>query len=196
MGAQKVLGLKQGNEGRLSGFISEVLLSRCVLFKPSPPILLPLTADPRKPLAMSDLSEETQQNRKPYHLKTPIIEMGPQCMDRSTIRTTVPLEPHRFLKAIKKPAHITMTPQPWASAPRTARRTGPRILLSHLLHKLDIQIAIQYQVRSLWGITEGTTPAGNAPSVIPFLSLQLILRRKRTYTIYGEILGRGLGRIM
>jgi hypothetical protein len=35
-----------------------------------------------------------------------------------------------------------------------------------------------------------------SPSVIPSLSLQLNVRRKKTYTTNGEILGRGLGRIM
>jgi hypothetical protein len=145
---------------------------------------------------MGDLSEETQKNGKPDHLKPPIIEMGPERMDRSTVRTTIPLQQQRFLKPIKKPAHITMTPQPRASAPRTPRRTRPRILLSHLLQKLDIEIAMQYQVRSLWGITGDTTPGREYTSVIPSLSLQLILRRKKTYTINGEILGRVLGRIM
>jgi hypothetical protein len=139
-----------------------------VLFKPFPPILLPLTADPCKPLAKGDLSEKTQKNRKPDHLKPPIIEMGPQCMHRSTIRTPVPLEPHGSLKAIKKPAHITMTPQSWTFTPRTPRRTRPRILLSHLLQELDIEITIQYQVRSLWGITEDTTPARECTFSYPF----------------------------
>jgi hypothetical protein len=167
-----------------------------VLFKSSPPILLPLATKPHKPPTVGNLLEETQKNRKPDHLKPPVIEMGPERMDRSTVRTTIPLEQQRFLKPIKKPAHIPMTPQPRASTPRTPRRTRPRILLSHLLQELDIDIAIQYQVRSLWGITEDTTPGGNTPSVIPSLSLQLILRRKKTYTTNGEILGRGLGRIM
>ena len=197
MRGQKEVCFQQGCQGNQSGFMNEVLLSRCVLFKPSPPILLPLTANPRKPLAMGDLSEETQKNRKPDHLKPPIIEMGSERMDRSTVRTTIPLQQECFLKSIKKPAHITMTPQSWASASRTPRGTRPRILLCHLLQEIDIDIAIQYQVRSLWGITEDTTPGrGNTPSVIPSLSLQLILRRKNTYTTNGEILGRGLGRIM
>ncbi len=144
-----MLCFKQGDQGRQSGLMNKVLFSRCVLLKPSPPILLPLTADPRKPLAMGDLSEETQKNRKPDHLKPPIIEMGPERMDRSTVRTTIPLQQQRFLKSIKKPAHITMTPQSWASASRTPRWTRPRILLCHLLQELDIEIAIQYQVKSL-----------------------------------------------
>jgi hypothetical protein len=46
------------------------------------------------------------------------------------------------------------------------------------------------------GITGDSSPAKESSSVIPSLSLQLILRRKKTYTINGEILGRGLGRIM
>jgi len=100
------------------------------------------------------------------------------------------------LKTVKKPAHITMTPQPRAFAPRTPRRTRPRILLSHLLQKLDIEIAIQYQVRNLWGITEDTTPGREYTSVIPSLSLPLILRRKKIYTTNGEIFGRVLGGIM
>ena len=61
-----------------------------------------------------------------------------------------------------------MTPQPWTSAPRTPRRTRPRILLSHLLQELDIDIAIQYQVRSLWGITEDSSPARDIILGYPF----------------------------
>jgi hypothetical protein len=167
-----------------------------VFSKPSPPILLPLTADPRKPLAKGDLLEETQKNGKSDDLKPPIIEMGPERMDRSTVRTTIPLQPQCLLKPIKKPTYITMTPQSWASASRTPRRTRPRVLLSHLLQELDIDIAIQYQVKSLWGITGDSSPARDSSPVIPSLSLQLILRRKKTYTINGEILGSLLGRIM
>jgi hypothetical protein len=167
-----------------------------VLFKPSPPILLPLTADPRNPLAKGDLPEETHKNRKPDHLKPPIIELRPQSMDRSTVGTTIPLQQQCSLKPIKKPAYITMTPQPWTPTPRTPRRTRPRILLSDLLQELDIEIAIQYQIRSLWGITEDSSPGRELPSVIPSLSFQLILRRKKTYTTNGEILGNILGRIM
>ena len=191
-----MLCLKQGIQGRQSGLINKVLFSRCVLFKPSPPILLPLTANPHKPLAVDNLPEETQKNRKPHHLKPPIIKTGSQSMNRATIGTTKSLQQQCFLKPIKKPAHITMTPQSWASASRTPRRAGPRILLSHLLQKLDIEIAIQYQVRNLWGITEDTTPGREYTSVIPSLSLQLILRRKKIYTTNGEIFGRVLGGIM
>jgi hypothetical protein len=46
------------------------------------------------------------------------------------------------------------------------------------------------------GITEDTYPAKESSSVIPSLSLQLILRRKKTYTTNGEKFGRVLGRIM
>jgi len=196
MSAQKVLCFEQGNQGGQSSLRNKVLPPRYVLLKPSPPILLPLPADPRKPLAMGDLFEETQKNGKPDHLKPPIIEMGPERMDRSTVRTTIPLQQQRFLKPIKKPAHIPMAPQPRTSTPRTPRRTRPRILLSHLLQELDIDIAIQYQVRSLWGITGDSSPARDSSSVIPSLSLQLILRRKKTYTTNSEILGRVLGRTM
>ncbi|HJX23809.1 MAG TPA: hypothetical protein VJ574_05325 [Candidatus Bathyarchaeia archaeon] len=117
---------------------------------------------------MGDLSEETQKNRKPDHLKPPIIEMGPERMDRSTVGTTIPLQQECFLKLVKKPAHIPMAPQPRTSTPRTPRRTRPRILLSHLLQELDIDIAIQYQVRSLWGITEDTTPGREYTLGYPF----------------------------
>ncbi|OGP63638.1 MAG: hypothetical protein A2170_08765 [Deltaproteobacteria bacterium RBG_13_53_10] len=92
MCSQKVLCFKQGDQARQSRLKNKVLLFRCVFSKPSPPILLPLTADPRKPLAMSDLSEETQKNRKPDHLKPPIIELRPQGMDCSTVWTPIPLE--------------------------------------------------------------------------------------------------------
>ncbi len=111
MSGQKVLCLKQGNQGSQSGLMNKVLLSRCVLFKPSPPILLPLTTDPRKPLAMGDLSQEAQKHGEPDPLKPPIIEMGPERMDRSAVRTPIPLQQECFLKPIKKTAHITMTPQ-------------------------------------------------------------------------------------
>ena len=196
MRSQKVLCFKQGDQARQSRLKNKVLPSRCVFSKPSPPILLSLTADPYKPLAMGDLSEEAQKNRKPDHLKPPIIKMGPERMDRSTVRTTIPLQPHCLLKPIKKPTDITMTPQSWASASRTPRRTRQRILLAKLLQKLDIDIAIQYQVRSLGGITGDSSPDKDSSPVIPSLSLQLILRRKKTYTINGEILGSLLGRIM
>jgi hypothetical protein len=165
--------------------------------KPPPPILLPLTTQPRKPSPYGDLLEETQKNRKPDHLKPSIIEMGPERMDRSTVGTPIPPQIQSLGKIIKIPPHIPMTPQSWASTPRAPRRTRPRILLSDLLQELDIEIAIQYQIGSFWGITEDTTPAREyIPSVIPSLSLQLILRRKKTYTINSEILGRGLGRTM
>ncbi len=168
MSAQKMLCFEQSDQGKPSGLMNKVLLSRSVLLEPSPPILLPLTANPYKPLAKRDLFEETQKNRKPDRLKSPIIEIGPQSMNCPTVRTTISLQQQRFWKPVKKPAYITMTPQPWASAPRTPRRTGPRILLSHSLHKLDIEIAIQYQVRSLWGVTEDTTPGGECNLGYPF----------------------------
>ena len=168
MSGQKVLRLKQGNEGSQSGLSSKVSSPRCVLFKPSPPILLPLATQSRKPTTKGDLLEKTQKNREPYHLETPIIELRPQGMDCSTVGTTITLELQRFIKAIKKPAHIPMAPQPRTSTPRTPRRTRPRILLSHLLQELDIDIAIQYQVRSLWGITEDTTPATEYTLGYPF----------------------------
>ena len=150
MSAQKVLCFEQDDQGSQSSLRNKVLFSRCVLFKPSPPILLPLPADPREPLAMGDLFEETQKNSKPDHLKPPIIEMGPERMDCSTVRTTIPLQQQCFLKPIKKPPRIAMTPQPWTLAPRTPRRTRPRILLSHLLQELDIDIKIQYQRSMSW----------------------------------------------
>jgi hypothetical protein len=147
-------------------------------------------------MTKGDLLEETQKNRKPDHLKPPIIEMGSESMDRSTVGTTIPPQTQRFNKIIKIPLHIPMAPQSWTSAPRTPRRTRPRILLSHLLQELDIDIAIQYQVRSPWGITGDSSPTRDSSSVIPSLSLQISLRRKKTYTINGEILGRVLSRIM
>jgi hypothetical protein len=100
---------------------------------------------------MGDLFEETQENGKPDHLCPPIIEMGPKRMDRSTVRTTIPLQQQRFLKPIKKPAHITMTPQPWTLAPRTPRRTGPGVTLPLRLKKIDIDTKIQYQKICLGG---------------------------------------------
>ena len=190
MSGQKVLCLKQGDQGSQSGIKNKVLLSRCVLSKPSPPILLSLTTQPRNPTTQGDLLEETQKDRKPDRLKPPIIQMGPQGMDCPTVGTTISLQQQRFLKPIKKPPHIPMTPQPWVSASRTPRRARPRILLSHLLHELDIEIAMQYQVRVSWGITGDSSPANESTSVIPSLSLQLILRRKKAYTTNREILGR------
>jgi len=64
-----------------------------------------------------------------------------------------------------------MTPQPRTSTPRTPRRTRPRIflvLIAQFLQKLDIKIAIQYQVKSLWGITEDTTPGWEYTLGYPF----------------------------
>jgi len=89
-------------------------------------------------------------------------------MDCSTVGTTISLQQQGFVKPVKKPSHITMTPQSWTPAPRTPRRTRPRILLSHLLQKLDIEIAIQYQGRSLWGITEDSTPGREYTLGYPF----------------------------
>src|SRR4030066_520604 len=178
MSTQKMLCFKQGDQVCQSGLRSKVLSPRCVLLKPSPPILLPLTTQSRKPTTKGDLLEETQKNRKPHHLKPPIIEMGPQSMDRATVGTTISLQQQCFLKPIKKPAHITMTPQPWTPAPRTPRRTRPWVFFdlcfkTQFLQELDINIAIQYQRRSLWGITEDSSLARESPSVIPSLSLQL-----------------------
>jgi len=89
-----------------------------------------------------------------------------------------------------------MAPQPRTPTSRTPRRTRPQIPFPHLLQELDIDLAIQYQVRNLWGITEDTTPGREYTLGYPSLSLQLILRRKKTYTINGEILGRVLGSTM
>ena len=135
---------------------------------PPPPILLPLTIQASKPTPQRDLLEETQKNRKPDHLKPPIIEVGPQRMDRTTVGATISLQQECFLKPIKKPAHITMTPQPWASALRTPRGTRPRILPSYLLQELDIDMKIQYQRSMLWGITEDTTPGREYTLGYPF----------------------------
>ena len=170
---------KQGDQGSQSGLINKVLFSRCMLFKPSPPILLPLTTQSRKPTTKGDLLEETQKNRKPDYLKPPIIEMGPQSMDRATVGTTISLQQECFLKPIKKPAHITMTPQPWASASRTPRGTRPRVFLSHLLQELDIDIKIQYQRSMSWGITEDTTPGRECTLGYPFSSLSTYSENKK-----------------
>jgi hypothetical protein len=167
-----------------------------VLPETPPPILLPLAAPSRKPTVKGDLLQEAQENRKPDHLKPPIIEMRPQSMDCATVRTPIPFEQQRFIETIKIPPHISMTPQPWAPAPRTPRRTRPRILLSQSLQKLDIEIAIQYQVRSLGGITEDTTPDGECTLGYPFSFPSTYSEKKKTYTINGEILGRGLGGTM
>jgi len=147
-------------------------------------------------MTQGDLFEETQKDGKADCLKAPIIQLGPQRMDCSTVRTTKTLEQHRFIKAIEKPTDVAMTPQPWTFTSGTPRRTWPRILLSHPLQELDIDIAIEYQVRSLGGITGDTTPAREYASVIPSLSLQLILRRKEIYTTNRESLGRVLDRTM
>jgi len=196
MSPQKVLCLKQGHQGSQRRLVREVSLPRCVLLKPSPPILLPLMTPSRKPTTQGDLPEEAQKNRKPDHLKPPIIELRPQGMDRTAVGTTIALQPQCPLKIIKIPLYITMTPQPWTPAPRAPRRARPRVLLSYLLQELDIDIAIEYQVKSPWGITGDSSPRRDSSSVIPSLSLQLILRRKKTYTTNCEILGRVLGRIM
>ena len=173
MCAQKMLCFKQGDQGCQSGVRGKVLSPRCVLLKPSPPILLPLATQSRKPTTKGDLLEKTQKNREPYHLETPIIELRPQGMDCSTVGTTITLEQQRFIKAIKKPAHIPMAPQPRTSTPRTPRRTRPWVFFdlcfkTQFLQELDINIAIQYQVRSLWGITEDTTPGGEYTFSYPF----------------------------
>lgn len=171
MSTQKVLCLKQGNQGCQSGLMNIVLFSRCVLLKPSPPILLPLTTQSRKPATKGDLLEKTQKNREPHHLKPPVIELRSQRMDGSTVRTTISLQQQCLVKPVKKPAYIAMTPQPRTSTPRAPWRTRPRIVLvpiAQFLQKLDIEITIQYQVRSLWGITENTTPARECTFGYPF----------------------------
>ena len=196
MSAQKMLGFKQGDQGCQSGLCRDVPLLRGMFLKPSPPILLPLATQSRKPTTPGDLLEEAQENHKPHHLKPPIIAMGSERMNRSTVRTTIPLQQQGLFKLIEETAHIPMTPQPGTPAPRAPRRTRPRILLSHLRQELDIEIAIQYQIRSLWGITGDSSPGRDSSSVIPSFSLQLILRRKEPYTTNREILGRVLGRTM
>jgi hypothetical protein len=196
MRPQKMLGFKQGDQTCQSGLGSHISFPRCVLPKPSPPILLPLAVDSRKPLPQGDLPEKAQKNREPDHLEPSIILLGPQRMNRATVRAPIALQPQRPLKFVKIPPHIPMAPQPWASASRTPWGTRPRILLSHLLQELDIEIAVQYQVSSLSGITGDSSPARDSSSVIPSLSLQLILRRKKIYTTNSEILGRVLGRTM
>ena len=168
MRSQKEVCLKQGDQGRQSGLKNKVLVSRCVLSKPSPPILLPLTTQSRKPTTKGDLLEETQKNRKPHHLKPPIIELRPQGMDRSTVRATILLEQQGFWKTIEISRRIPMTPQPWAPAPRTPGWTGPRVLLPLRFKKIDIDGKIQYQKISLWGITEDSSPAKEYPLGYPF----------------------------
>jgi len=151
MGSQKRLGFKQAHQTVQSAFDSEVAPPRCMLLKPSPPILLPLTTDPDKPPSQRDLLEETQKNRKPDHLKPPIIEMGSQGMDRATVGTTIPLQQQCFLKPIKKPPRIAMTPQPWTPAPRAPWRTGPGVPLPLRFKKIDIDRKIKYQEVCLGG---------------------------------------------
>src|SRR4030042_5568034 len=80
-------------------------------------------------------------------------------MNRATVGTTISLQTQRPLKTIKVSVYITMAPQPWTLAPRTPRRTRPRVFFdlcfkTQFLQELDINIAIQYQRRSLWGITD------------------------------------------
>src|SRR3989304_1819638 len=174
MGTQKMLCFKQGDQVCQSGLRSKVLSPRCVLLKPSPPILLPLTVHSRKPLPQRDLLEKTQKNREPDHLKPPIIKLRPQGMDCSTVRTPIPLQTQGLGKIIKIPPHIPMPPQSWTPAPRTPRGTRPRILLSELLQELDIKIAIQYQVSSLWGITGDSSPGrGIHPQLSLFFPFNL-----------------------
>ncbi len=179
MSAQKMLCLEQGDQGKQSGLMNKVLLSRCVLLKPSPPILLPLTAPSRKPAIQSDLPEEAQKNREPDHLKPPAIELGSKRMDCPAVGTTISLQTQGLGKIVKIAPHISMTPQPWASAPRTPWRTRPRILLSELFQNLDIDIAIQYQVRSLWGITEDTTPGRECTLGYPFSFPSIHFEKKK-----------------
>jgi hypothetical protein len=142
-----------------------------VLSEPSPPILLPLATESRKPATKRDLLQEAQKDGKPDHLKPPIIELRPQSMDCATVGTTVPLDQQCLRKVVKIPPHIPMTPQSWASASWAPPRTGPRIVLvpaAQFLQKLDIEITMQYQVGSLWGITEDTTPAKECTLGYPF----------------------------
>ena len=171
MCAQKMLCFKQVDQACQSGVRGKVLSPRCVLLKPSPPILLPLATQSRKPTTQGDLLQEAQKDGKPDHLKPPIIEVWSQRMDCPTVGTTISLQQQRFVKPVKKTAYIAMTPQSWTPTPRTPRRTRPRIVLvpiAQFLQELDIEIAIQYQVRSLWGITEDTTPGREYTFSYPF----------------------------
>jgi hypothetical protein len=174
MGGQKRLCLQQGHQSFQSLLFGEVSVPRCLPLKPSPPILLPLTRNPREPPTDGDLPEKAQKEDKPDHPKPPIIELGPQSVDRPTVRTTIPPKPQRFWKIIKIPAHITMSPQSRASASRAPRRTRPRILLPHFFQKIDIDGKIQYQERVGWGITGGSSPGKESPSVIPFCPFSLL----------------------
>ena len=151
MSAQKMLCFKQSDQGSQSGLMDKVLFSRCVLLEPSPPILLPLTTQSRKPTTQGNLLEQTQKNREPDRLKPPIIELRSQGMDRSTIRTAISPQTQRFGRLVEIPPYIPMTPQPRTLTPRTPRRTRPRIALPDFLQELDIEIAIQYQGRSVSG---------------------------------------------
>ena len=151
MSGQKVLCLNQGVQSSQGGFVREVLLPRCVFLKPSPPILLSLTTPPRKPSPHGDLLKEAQKNGEPDHLKPPIVKMGSQGMDRATVGATISFQQQCFLKPIKKPPRIAMTPQPWTLAPRTPRRTGPGVTLPLRLKKIDINTKIQYQKICLGG---------------------------------------------
>ena len=72
-----------------------------------------------------------------------------------------------------------MSPESWALAPRTPGWTGPGVVVPLFLKKIDIDGKIQYQEICLEGITEDSSPGRDSSSVIPSLSLQLILRRKR-----------------
>ena len=171
MSAQEMLCFKQGDQSCQSGVRGKVLSPRCVLPKPSPPILLPLATQSRKPTTQGDFLQKTQKNRKPDHLKPPIIRLRPQRMDCPAVGTTISPQQQRFVKLVKKPTYITMTPQSWTPTPRTPRRTRPRIVLvpiAQFLQVLDIEITIQYQVKSLWGITEDTTPPRECTLGYPF----------------------------
>jgi len=163
-----MLGFKQGDQTCQSGLGSDISFPRCVLPKPSPPILLPLALDSRKPLPQGDLPEKAQKYREPDHLEPSIILLGPQRMNRATVRAPIALQPQRPLKFFKIPLDVTMAPQPGTPAPRTPGRSRPWVLLTQLFNELDIQIAIQYQVRSLGGITENTTPATESTLGYPF----------------------------
>jgi hypothetical protein len=163
-----MLCLKQSHQCLRSSLYGEVSLPRCLLLKPSPPVLLPLPRGPRKPPTEHDLLEETQKNDKPHRLKPPIIELGPQGMDGPTVRATISPQTQRSRKTIKIPVHVTMPPQPRTPTPRTPRRTRPRVLLPLLFQQIDIDGEIKYQESISWGITEGSSPGRKSPSVIPF----------------------------
>ena len=134
-----------------------------MLFKSSPPILLPLAANSCKPMAEGDLLEQTQKDGKPDDLKSPIIEMRSQGVDRSTVRTAISPQTQCSGTLIEIPPYIAMAPESPASTPRTARGTRPWIVLSDLLKELDIEFAVQYQDRSRSGITEGSSPGRESP---------------------------------